>query len=230
MPSIRPFGSIASKYLSRNNIVTKYLYSFVTVFGDMAKLTLFLVGLMMSVFSHAQQLSFDIWLMNKKIGTALVTKSHETGGHERYKMYSSAVAKVLFTEQKSEVTFDVLFKGGQLLRSLYKIIKEEEQVHTTVDKTATQYNVVSTLGNRTFTGAVPMSSIQLYFKEPVGVSKVFVERLGNFLAITKTAPGTYEYTLPDGIKNIYRYKNGVLQELEIKKGIGSVYMKPAVQP
>lgn len=196
----------------------------------MAKVILFLFAWMLSVAAPAQQLSFDIWMLNKKIGSAFVTKSLETGGHERYKMNSSAVAKVLFTEQKSEVTFDVLFKGGQLLRSLYKIIKDEEQVHTTVDKSATQYHVVSTLGNRTFSGAVPMSSIQLYFKEPIGVSKVFVERIGNFLTITKTAPGTYEYTLPDGIKNIFRYKNGVLQEVEIKKGIGSVYMKPAVQP
>ena len=176
----------------------------------------------------AQQLRYDIFLMNKKIGSAMVSKTVEQGGKERYKMLSQAAAKILFMQQTSEVTFDVLFKGGQMISSLYRIVKDDDRTHTNVLQNASKYHVTSTLGNRSFSGPVSISSIQLYFHEPIGVQKVFVERLGDFLPLLRTAASVYEYTLPDGIKNIYRYRNGELYEMEVKKGVGSVLMRPSV--
>jgi hypothetical protein len=173
-----------------------------------------------------QEHRFDVVLLNKKIGTTTIKKVLENGG-ERYQLFSQTVAKVMFIKKESEIQFDVFFKGGQLLNSLYSIEKEDESIKTIVKKTANNYSVISGAVSRNFTGAVPISSIHLYFKEPVGVSKIFVERLGDFLPITKNAPGQYEYVLPDGIKNIYKYRNGALYEVEIKKGAGSVYMRPA---
>lgn len=204
------------------------MYKFVAVFGDMTKRLLSILFICIFVdLSLAQQHQYDIWLMNKKIGSALVSKTIEEGGKERYKMLSQAAARVLFIQQSSEVTFDVLFKGGQLFSSLYKIVKEDDKTHTTVLHNASKYHVTSTLGNRSFSGTVSISSIQLYFREPVGVQQVFVERIGDFLPLTKTATGVYEYTLPDGIRNIFRYRNGMLYEMEVKKGMGSVFMRPS---
>jgi hypothetical protein len=206
------------------------VYKFVAVFGDMVKhfLSILLIGIF-AYLSSAQQHQYDIWLMNKKIGAALVSKTLEEGGKERYKMISQAAAKIFFIQQSSEVTYDVIFKGGQLINSLYRIVKDDDKTHTTVQQNASKYHVTSTLGNRSFSGTITISSIQLYFREPVGVQQVFVERIGDFRPLIKTAPGVYEYTLPDGIRSIYRYRNGVLYEVEVKKGAGSVFMRPSGQ-
>jgi len=175
---------------------------------------------------HAQEHRFDVVLMNKKIGTTTIKKVLENGG-ERYHLFSQSAAKVMFIKQESEILFDVFFKGGQLMNSLYTIEKDSESIKTIVKKIADQYSVVSGEAKRSFAGPVQVSSIHLYFKEPVGVSKIFIERLGDFLPITQKTAGEYEYILPDGVKNIYRYRNGALYEVEIKKGPGSVYLRPS---
>jgi hypothetical protein len=173
-----------------------------------------------------QEHRFDILLMNKKIGTTTIKKVLENGG-ERYHLWSQTVAKVMFIKQESEINFDVFFKEGHLVSSLYKIVKDGENLETKVTRSAQQYQVVGTKGNRVFSASVPMSSVHLYFKEPAGVSKVFIERLGDFVNLVKKSAGEYEYVLPDGIRNIYRYKDGKLFELEVKRGAGSVYLRPS---
>lgn len=185
------------------------------------------LAFLMTLSVNAQELSYDVMLLGKKIGTTTISKMVENGG-ERYKLFSQSTAKVLFVKQSSEVLFDVFYQGGHLLSSLYKIVKDDENLTTTVKKSAQQYHVKSGSAQHTLSSPVSISSIHLYFKEPVGVSKVFLERIGNFVPITKLATGVYEYTLPDGVKNIYRYKSGKLYEVEIKKGAGSVFLRPTV--
>jgi hypothetical protein len=190
------------------------------------KSLLFACYFMLPFLSGAQEHQFDVMLMNKKIGTTVINKIIEAGG-ERYQLVSQSTAKVMFVKQSSDVFFDVFYKGGHLVSSLYKIAKEGEDIETKVNKAAGHYQVKSSLGSRTFTGTVTTTSIQLYFKEPIGISQVFLERIGDFVYLSKKAPGEYEYILPDGVKNIFRYKNGKLVEVEIKKGPGSVFLRPA---
>lgn len=205
--------------------ITKIVYYFYHHKPLTVKFFLSIAFLLIATFARAEQMSFDILLMNKKIGTTLITRLTENGG-ERYKLFSESTAKVMFVKQQSEIIFDVFFKGGHMLHSLYRMQKDDEQLETTVKKVASAYQVVIGQESRSFSAPVMISSVQLYFREPVGISKVFVERLGDFIALKKTAEGVYEYLLPDGIRNIYRYKNGMLYELEIKKGMGSVFMRP----
>ena len=71
---------------------------------------------------------------------------------------------------------------------------------------------------------MPSWSGMYFHDEPTGKVKVFSERLGTFCEFTKEKEGEYSCELDNGVDNTYRYKNGVLYELEMSKG-ASVYMR-----
>ena len=69
---------------------------------------------------------------------------------------------------------------------------------------------------------VTFTSTQLFFKEPVGVSEIYVERLNIFTPIEKKEEGLYK-TVVDGSDNYYRYENGAMVEFRMKNVV-NVYM------
>ena len=193
----------------------------------MKSIFLIMLSLTLGWNSHAQNYKYEVILMNKKIGDLNVSKTH-TNGAERYILNSESMAKVLFIKQSSKINFDVLFNGGSLIKALYTSVKDDDNIRTQVNKEDNLYKVNSNNALTNFKEGVAFSSIMLYFKEPIGISRIFIERIGGFLPITKTGDNQYEYTLADGTKNTYRYKSGVLHEIEIKRGVGAVYIRKAV--
>jgi len=186
-------------------------------------LFLFLILLPWAV--NAQKLHYDVILMDKKIGTMVVSKIPDAGG-ERYLLSSETSAKVLFIKQDSKIAFDVLYKGGHLISSMYKSEKKDDNILTHVEKNDAHYKVSYNNKLSYVKNNITFSSIQLYFREPVGVSSIFVERIGNFLTLKKNGSNEYEYLQPDGTRSIYRYQNGKLKEVELKRSMGSVYIRP----
>lgn len=175
---------------------------------------------------QAQKVQYDVILMGKKIGNMEVVKSNGDFG-ERYIVKSESSAKVLFVKQDSKVSFDVLFKGGSLLNSIYVSEKKDDNLVTKVQKVNNVYKVSSNEKSHQVSEPIVFSSVLMYFKEPIGISKVFVERVGSFLPLLKSAPGQYEYLQPDGTKSIFRYAQGKLKEVELKRSMGSVFIRPA---
>lgn len=174
----------------------------------------------------AEKYQYDVILMGKKIGDMEISKTQGEFG-ERYVVQSESSAKVLFIKQDSKVSFDVLYKGGSLLNSTYVSEKKDDNLITKVQKINNLYKVSSNEKTHHVQELISFSSVLMYFKEPIGVSKVFVERVGQFLPLVKSAPGQYEYLQPDGTKTIFRYAQGKIKEVEIKRSMGSVYIRPA---
>lgn len=191
----------------------------------MKRVLLFFALFALSQSLFAQKLQYEIFLMGKKIGDVSLSKSHGEHG-ERYLMSSESSAKVLFVKQDSKVNFDVLYKGGSMIKSLYISEKKDDNITTKVNKENSIYKVLYNDKPSHVKEHISFSSILLYFKEPVGVNKVFVERIGDFLPLKKTAAGEYEYLQPDGTRSIYRYHQGKLKEIELKRSMGSVYIRP----
>lgn len=187
---------------------------------------LFLLFFITLLQAKAEKYQYEVILMGKKIGEMEISKlSGEQG--ERYVVQSESSAKVLFVKQESKVSFDVLYKGGSLLNSIYISEKKDDNIVTKVNKVNNIYKVSFNEKSHQVNEPIVFSSVLMYFKEPIGVTKVFVERLGNFLPLTKSAPGQYEYLQPDGTKSIYRYAQGKLKEVELKRSMGSVFIRPA---
>lgn len=194
-------------------------------FINMKALLLVLLTLSCGIL-QAQKVQYDVILMGKKIGNMEVVKSNGDFG-ERYIVKSESSAKVLFVKQDSKVSFDVLFKGGSLLNSIYVSEKKDDNLVTKVQKVNNVYKVSSNEKSHQVSEPIVFSSVLMYFKEPIGISKVFVERVGSFLPLLKSAPGQYEYLQPDGTKSIFRYAQGKLKEVELKRSMGSVFIRPA---
>ena len=129
-----------------------------------------------------------------------------------------------FTHKTSFMNFDVVYKDGKLLSSYCKNVKDGITEIVTVGWEGTRYIIKKGEEVLQLNQLVDFSAIQLYFNEPKGKGKIFSERLGQFCSFIKTAEGEYECKLANGVSNIYRYKNGVLYELEMSKG-ASVFMK-----
>lgn len=64
---------------------------------------------------------------------------------------------------------------------------------------------------------INFSTIGLYFIEPKALTNIFSDNLGKFYNLTQVSNGVYECKTDDGLKNIYKYRNGNLYELELRQ-------------
>ena len=172
----------------------------------------------------AQKQNYDVELFGKKIGSTVVERIDKGNGELQYKMNSNSEVNILFTHKTSSMNFDVVYKDGKLFSSYCKNVKDGVTEIVTIAWEGTRYIIKKGSEVLQMNQLVDFSAIQLYFNEPKGKAKIFSERLGQFCSFIKTAEGEYECKLANGVSNIYRYKNGVLYELEMSKG-ASVFMK-----
>lgn len=172
----------------------------------------------------SQQRSFDVVLLGKNIGQTSIVKKHDEKGFVTYNLRSNTSVSVMFQEKTSSMSFDVKYYGGKLFSALCKVVNNGSQVITEITKEAEGYIIKKENELLKIAESITFSSMELYFTEPINEKRVFSERLGEFVAFEKTAPGEYVNRLKD-VTNIYRYRNGTLYEVEIRKPLGSVYLR-----
>lgn len=167
---------------------------------------------------------YDVVLFGNKIGTCQVERIDNGNGEVQFKLYSESEYSNFLINRSSLMHFDVVYKNGKLFSAYCKNVKNEVMEITTVLWDGMKYVIKK--GEQTLQLSQPIdySAIQLYFTEPDGKSSIFSERLGAYCEFTKTRAGEYLCELGNGVDNIYRYRNGVLYELEMSKG-ASVYMR-----
>lgn len=163
-------------------------------------------------------------MFGKKIGSTTVERIDKGNGIVNYKLTSSSEVEILFSKKTSYMNTDVNYKDGKLYSSYVKNIKDGVTEITTLVWEATKYVIKRGSEVLHLDKQLDFSSINLYFSEPVGRTSIFSERLGAFTPFKKTAEGVYECKLDNGVNNIYRYRNGILYELEMSKG-ASVFMR-----
>lgn len=183
-----------------------------------------LVFLMFTLFVSAQKRSYNIELFGKKIGQTIVERIDKGNGEINYKLSSNSEANLLFTKKTSTMNFDILYKDGKYISSYCKNVKDGVAEIVTIAWNGTKYMIKKGEEAFNLNQQLDFSAIQLYFSEPVGKGKIFSERLGEFCSFIKTSEGEYVCKLENGVTNTYRYKNGMLYELEMSKG-ASVFMK-----
>jgi len=177
-----------------------------------------------SLALHAQKHIYDVELFGKKIGSTVVERIDKGNGLVEYKLSSNSSVSILFTKKTSEMTMDVIYKNGQLISSYVKNVKDDVAEVATVIWDGARYVIKRGEETLVMKQVVDFSNILLYYTEPKGRLTIFSERLGRFWNFTPLQDGVYECKLDNGVDNIYRYKNGVLVELEMSKG-ASVFMR-----
>ena len=180
--------------------------------------------LISSLALNAQKHIYDVELFGKKIGSTVVERIDKGNGEIEYKLTSNSQVNILFTKKTSAMNMDVIYKNGQLISSYVKNVKDDVTEVATVLWDGARYVIKKGEETLVLKQAVDFSNILLYYFEPKGRSSIFSERLGRLWGFTPLGNGVYECKLDNGVDNIYRYKDGLLVELEMSKG-ASVFMK-----
>ncbi|MCS6819039.1 MAG: DUF6134 family protein [Chitinophagales bacterium] len=171
-----------------------------------------------------QKLIYDIYVLGNKVGDGIVERRREDNGLNYYNFRSNISIKLLFQERLIQSNYNVLFKNNDLIYAYCKSLHDDKIVETETKKESDYFTIKKNGQQSKLTEKINFSTVQLFFIEPEKISKIYSERLGEFVDILKIAPGEYINRQKDVI-NIYRYRNGVLHELEMRKPLGSVIMR-----
>jgi len=123
----------------------------------------------------ADDMLFDVMLYGKKIGNMTISKSIR-GDTVHYVLQGRSKAKILWIEYEDISHYEAKYKGNKMLYCKYKedmngkLKYFTEIIYNGVDYIATTKSVTKKI----FPEAYP-SLLSLYYKEPVGVQKIFVE-------------------------------------------------------
>lgn len=188
------------------------------------KLTALAFLFTLSVALNAQKHLYDVELFGKKIGSTTVERIDKGNGEVEYKLDSRSEVNILFTHKTSTMNMDAVYKNGQLISSYVKNVKDDVTEIVTIMWDGARYIIKKGQETLQLKQAVDFSNSLLYWIEPTGRQRIFSERLGEFCGFKTVSPNVYECKLDNGVDNIYRYKNGLLVELEMSKG-ASVFMK-----
>lgn len=172
----------------------------------------------------AQKRNYDVILFGKKIGNTTVERIDKGNGVVNYKLNSSSEVEILFSKKTSYMNYDIYYKDGKLFSAYVKNVKDGVTEIVNLVWETTQYIIKKGSEVLHLNQQQDFSSISLYFAEPINRTRIFSERMGEFTIFKKVSEGVYECKMANGVNNIYRYRNGVLYELEMSKG-ASVFMR-----
>lgn len=170
----------------------------------------------------AQNYKYDIVLFNDVIGTGNANQIKNTDGTISYTLKTQAKAKVMFKERTSTSDILMVYKNDALTSCKLKREKDGEWQNVEIKFENGKHYFVENGQKQQVEKPIKFTTTQFFFKEPVGVSEVYVERLNVFVPIVKEEANVYK-TVIDGGTNYYKYENGVLVEFRLKNVI-NVYM------
>lgn len=155
-----------------------------------------------------------------------VTLETKPDGSEVYTLDTKSKAKILWIKRENHTHYDVVYKDGKLFSSKVTEIENEELKRwTNIYWDGTQYSVDSYKGKRTFTEAPVYSIVSVYFKDIQKVTRIFYEAEADFNELKKSdEPDTWEFKSSDGNRNVYRFRNGKIQEMEFHVSFATVKM------
>jgi hypothetical protein len=195
----------------------------------MHKIAFALLFLIISLHIEAQTLVFKMVLFGDSVGLSTITKTHEAGGIDEYKLDSHVKAKILWITRENHTHYESKYKDGRMISSSYYEInngKKDKWCNIQYDNKTFQYQVDSYHGKKTFTEA-PTHSIGTIYCDPYDASRkrFFYEPEADFNELTFPAPNTIEFKSSDGNKNTYHFKNGQISDAEFHTTLATIYLK-----
>lgn len=186
------------------------------------KNTFLFLALLLFTSIAAQNYKYDIVLFNDVIGAGTATQTKNSDGSITYTLKTNAKAKVMFKERTSTSDINMVFKSGVLSNCKLKREKDGEWQNVELKYENGSHFFIENGVKKQVEKPINFTTTQFFFKEPVGIKEVYVERLNVFVPIIKEDGNIYRTDI-DGGANFYKYENGVLVEFRMKNVI-NVYM------
>ncbi len=188
-------------------------------------LIVMLVCYFMTGFAGAETISYDIILWNTNIGKMVMTHELRPDGTDLYTLVTNSKAKFLWLDRTNDSRYELVYKAGKLLSSVFKEI-ENGQVKRwcNIKWDGGKYLVESHNGKHSFTDTPGLSTITAYFFGLTKVDRIFYESEGDFAKAEYPEPNTMVFKTSDGHKSIYHYINNRINNMEFRMSIATVYM------
>lgn len=178
--------------------------------------------------AQKKEIFFDVFFKDEKIGVlhAQETKSESTS----LKVLTIETSTTfLFIPIHVESEVNTTQKGGVLIKgTAYRnASRKSSDVIASVTKIGTRLyqrernGVKDKIKNLHITFCV----VDLYFKEPVRITRVFSNMYAEMLQLKQVSVGKYQLITPDNNNSIYNYRNGELISIEVDTPVGKVISK-----
>jgi hypothetical protein len=188
----------------------------------MKSVLLFLFIFSISFSAFAQTNKYNIVLFGSTIGTGSGVLTKLSNGQTNYKLVTQASAKVMFKERTSLTDIEMNYLGNVLQSCKLKRESDGEYQNVQISYENGKHYFIENGKKVLVAKPVTFTTTQLFFKEPSGIKEIYVERLNQFVPLTKEEDGLYKLAV-DGGDNYYRYEKGILVEYRLKKGV-NVYI------
>ncbi len=193
------------------------------------KVKIFLLGyfLVLNTLLFAQQkdIFFEVIFKDEKIGT-LHAKEVLSGNKSVKNLNINTDATYLFVTVHVESEVTSTYENGILIEgtAFRDANRGSSNVHARVTKIGSRIYQRERNGLRDeiYNELITFCVIDLYFQEPVEVTKVFSNMYAQMLVLKKVSPGKYQLITPDDNDSFYSYKNGKLVTIEVNTKVGKV--------
>ncbi|GHC53644.1 hypothetical protein GCM10008083_17160 [Ulvibacter litoralis] len=164
-------------------------------------------------------LNYDIILHTKVVGKLKATQITKEGV-THYQSASDIEVRVI-KDISVSYNYDVAFSNSFLNNAnVYIEVNKKPHAKTSTQWLDTHYQIIENNDAlKTVKDSITYSSIQLYFKEPVNISRCYSEQDGSFNDIIPLKNHTYKKINSKGKENYYYYENGFLKKATIEGGL-----------
>jgi hypothetical protein len=192
----------------------------------MNKFSVLLLILFLSKSLSAQEKLFDVSFLGKKIGDLRIERIELSPIKEAINSINEIAIKSMIINRWSKTILNTLWENKVLIESDYKF-KSESAVARVITIFNKNHYLVKNDSIQKILRCEPIkcTTNRLFFEEPKNHTHVYSERLTKFLPLSKYGASDYGFTADDGTVNIYKYRNGNLYEIEIRKKIGTGYVR-----
>lgn len=160
------------------------------------------------------------------VGRMTVIRTVLADSTEVINMNSDGAVKLLWIDRKDITRHEVRYKHGKLISSVYKHYENGVLKRwCNINWDGKVWQVESNTGKRVLTEAPTYSIASLYFHNPKNITRVFYEADASYSEVKHPDANTIDFKTSEGNRNIYKYVNGVLQEMEFRLSITTVNMK-----
>lgn len=168
-----------------------------------------------SAIAQQQQYHYNVLHKSDNIGRMSITQS-QTGDELNVRVVSTVQMHMLMTI-KVNVAEESFYKKDRLMQSsIYREVNGKQKANRQTNYSGDCYKLITEgkIGklNKTFIGC---NLAKLYCNEPVNTGEVYSDNFQQFFALKIVSEHTYRLDLPNGNYNIYYYKNGICNKVDV---------------
>jgi len=186
--------------------------------------------LLVVTITHAQkqEIFFDVIYKDEKVGV-LHAKETNTKSKSFKLLTIETNTTFLFIPIHMESEVTTIHENGILMKgtAFRNASRKSSDVIATVTKIG--FNLYQRERNgvkdKIRNQRIAYCVVDLYFKEPLGVTRVFSNMYAQMLELKSMDNGQYQLITPDNNNSLYSYRNGKLISIEVDTLVGKVISK-----